>query len=252
MKRKIKIVLLIIGLLFITACDNPIDNFVKDVKKEINSGIKNTSEDKIKESINYISKHYDKKINKKFVYHTLLLNKLCDNSYLEDTNIGRLADASYEYMFRQSKGNKKELEESIEIVNENLDQEVTDFYNYYQRSVMVSAYLATAKTKLLVEVDENNFINSNKINKAIDYINNYYDNSFKNNEITDSICYYSMYLEKIGSKNKKNNNNIVKLGISMKKYLQEGKESQLIEVKKLIDEVSNNKEALIGELVSSN
>ena len=70
MRKKIYLVLLLLSLLFLTACSNPVDKFIKDVKKEVSNSIKNTSSKKIKESILYINDNYQKKIDKNFVYHT--------------------------------------------------------------------------------------------------------------------------------------------------------------------------------------
>ena len=176
---------------------------------------------------------------------------MCDNTYLENSKIQRLSQAAYEYMFRQSKGNTKELEESLAAVNEDLDNEVNTFYEAYQRSVLVTSYLSKAKTKLLVEAEEKGFVNINKINKALDYIRDYYDNGFKNNEVTEYICYYSLYLEKIGNKIGKNND-ITKLGKTVKKYMQEGRERSLKEIEDLLNKVNSNRDALIGELVNNN
>ena len=251
MRKKIYLVLLFLSLFFLTSFSNPVDKFIKDVKKEVSNSVKNTSSKKIKESIIYINDNYNKKIDKNFVYHTLLLEKLCDNAYLENSKIQRLSQAAYEYMFRQSKGNTKELEESLAAVNEDLDNEVNTFYEAYQRSALVTSYLSKAKTKLLVEAEEKGFVNINKINKALDYIRDYYDNGFKNNEVTEYICYYSLYLEKIGNKISKSND-ITKLGKAVKKYMQEGRERSLKEIEDLLNKVNSNRDALIGELVSNN
>ena len=250
MEKKYKIVILLLAVLLLVGCDNKIDSMIKNTKKDITSNIKSTSSKKVKESIEYIHDNYEKKINKEFVYHTMLLKKLCDNSYLNESKIKILSDAAYEYMFRQSKGNKKELEESLAAVYEDLDKEVEDFYNLYQRIVIVDGYLAKAKTELLVQAEEKDYITYDKINKAIGYIQDYYRETFKNNEVIERMSYYSMYLEKIGSKiNKKNS--IVSLGVTTRKYLQSGKDNRLEEINNLLDEINSNKEGLINELVSS-
>ncbi len=251
MSKKIKLLIIVLSMFFITACNNPVDKFVKDVKKEVTSSIKSTSKESVKESIKYIHDNYEKKISKKFVYHTLVLRKLCDNSYFADNKIKRLADASYEYMFRQSKGNKKELEDSLDEVYENLDDEVEEFYNLYQRLAIVEGYLAKAKTKLIIESEEKDFITNKKVVKAIDYTRDYYNEAFKNNEIIERLSYYSMYLETVGRK-VNNNNSVVKLGNEMKKYLQEGTESRIEKIEKLLEEIENNKDALIGEFIKNN
>ena len=249
MKKKFKILFLIIAMFFVVACDNKIDSLVKDTKKEVASNIENTSKEKIKESIQYIHDNYEKKISKKYVYHTILLKRLCDNSHLSESKIKRLADASYEYMFSQSVGNKKELKESINIVYDNLDKEIDNFYTIYQRLIVVEGYLAKAKTKLLVEADEKDFISNNNIVKAIDYIQDYYDNAFKNNEVIERLCYYSMYLEQVGNKVKKQNS-ITNLGKSMKKHMQSGEVKKTEDITKLLNDIKNNREALIGELMA--
>ena len=249
MNKKYMIVVLLVALVFLVGCENKVDSMIKNTKKDVTNSIKSTSKEKIKESIEYIHDNYEKKINKNFVYHTLLLKKLCDNTYLNDSKVKRLAEASYEYMFRQSKGNKKELEESLDKVYENLDDEVNNFYVLYQRLAVVEGYLTKAKTKLLIEAEEKGFITNSKIDKAIEYIQNYYDNAFKNNEVIERLSYYSMYLEKIGSKVKKDNN-IVKLGTAMKKYLQNGEDKKKEEISSLLIDIANNKEALIGELIA--
>lgn len=249
MKKKNKIILLLVVLMFLVGCNNKVDNFMKDVKKDVTSSIKNTSKGQISKSVKYIHDHYEKKIDKDFVYHTLLLKKLCDNSYMKESKMKRLAEAAYEYMFRQSKGNKKELEDSLSVVYDNLDEEVNEFYLLYKRLAVVEGYLAKAKTKLLVEEEEKDFISVNKINQAINYIRDYYDNAIKNNETIERLGYYSMYLERIGAKSKKEND-IVKLGKNMKKYLQDGDEKKLEEINDILKKIEESKEIFIGELIT--
>lgn len=242
-----KFLIIVLCMFFLTSCNNKIDNFVKDTKKEVTNSIKNTSKEKITKSIKYINDNYEKKIDKNFVYNTLLLKKLCDNTYLKDNKIKRVAEASYEYMFRQSKGNKKELKDSLDGLYKNFDDEVNNFYLMYQRLAIVDGYLAKAKTKLIIEAEEKDFISNKKINIAIDYIRDYYDNAFKNNEVIERLGYYSMYLEKIGDKTKIDNS-IISLGKTMKKYLQNGKDRDFEKVKELLDEVSNNRNSLVEEI----
>ena len=134
---------------------------------------------------------------------------------------------------------------------ENLDDEVEEFYNLYQRLAIVEGYLAKAKTKLIIESEEKDFITNKKVVKAIDYTRDYYNEAFKNNEIIERLSYYSMYLETVGRK-VNNNNSVVKLGNEMKKYLQEGTESRIEKIEKLLEEIENNKDVLIGEFIKSN
>ena len=250
MRRNGKVILLLIMVIILVGCNNKIDTFVKEVKKDVTSNIKNASKEKITKSVKYIHDNYEGKIGKEFVYHTMLLKKLCDNNYMKDSKMARLAEAAYEYMFRQSKGNKKELEESLDAVYDNLDEEVEVFYIMYKRMAVVDSYLAKAKTKLLVEEEEKDFVTSKKIIKAIEYIRDYYDDAFKNNEVIERLGYYSMYLERVGSKTKKDNV-ITELGTSMKKYLQKGEEKKLEEIKNKLAKIEENRDGLIEELVNS-
>ncbi len=251
LKRMINKSILVIMIVFnLVGCKNPVTGFLEEAKKEVGNSIESLSKDSVKKSINYIGKNYKKKISKKYVYHTVLLNRVCSNKYIKKQNICNMASAAYEYMLRQSKGNKKELEDSFNIVNKKLDKELDEFYEIYQRYVVVNGYLSKAKTKLLVERDETDFITTKKLEKAITYISNNYDNVFRNNEVTDNICYYSLYLENVGQKVKKNNK-IVELGKKTKKYLQELNEKDKEVIKKILEDIDSNKDNLMAQLLNN-
>ena len=251
MKKIIILLVLLISILLVPGCKK-IDNLIEDGQSKVNDYIKETkdiSKETITESVDYILKKFDKKINKEYIYHATLLNTISKNNFVKDCKITELASNAYNYILDKTEDNKDKLEDIVREVKKDKDKLIDDFYNKYKNYIESNAKLVASKTKLIVELREKDSINSKKINKAIDYILLHYKKPFANEEVLDKCIYYSMYLDTIGTK-KGIDNDVIKIGKNMKKYIQEQNDKYISKIDEIKDNVNTNKNTLVEEIIN--
>ncbi len=252
MKKIYKTTLIILISFVLIGCNNKIDNLITEGKEKVNKEIKKVdslSKNKIEESINYVIENYDKKVNKDLIYHITLLKTISNNNYVKTSKIKELADLADEYIIKKKEESKSKLSKTIKEIKDNKDNIIDDFYDNYKKYLEISTDFTKSKTKLIVEMETKESITIKKLNKSIDYIFNNYKYPLRNKETTEKTIYYSMYLDTIGTKYKIDND-IIKLGTNMKKYIQEQDNKYITEIESLKDKINSNREALINEILA--
>ena len=110
--------------------------------------------------------------------------------------------------------------------------------------VTLDRILSSNTKDVTSDLNDPNMISKDQIRKAIDYIEMYYQEPYKNDEVIDKITYYSLYLSGLTNKQ----NNITNLGIATLNYLQSLKEDDKKEIEKYLSSIKDNKEEQISSL----
>lgn len=244
MKKRLYI-LLIFSLLFITACTSK-EEIKEEISNKVNttiSDITNISEENIKESYLYITENYlnykDKEVYKELQYHIKYLQSL--GTYSKDNELTHFANNTSTYIEKPNKTNKQEVTKNINKISGNEENIIKEIYNNYLKLKVVKTIIEEQTPIVEGDVNDKNMTTISNITKAFDYINNHYQNPFKNDEILEKTIYYSIYLNKLGS----SKNDITKLGQSMIKYLSTLDENEKDEVVKILSSINKNQDSKI-------
>lgn len=244
MKKRL-IILLVISLLFITACTNK-EEIKKEATNKVNTtiaDITNISEETIKESYLYIIENYqnhkDKEVYEKLQYHIKYLQSL--GTYSKDNELTILSNNISTYIEKSNKTNKQKVTKSINKISGNEETIIKEIYNNYLKLKVVKTIIEEQTPIAQGDVNDKNMTTITNITKAFEYINKHSQNPFKNDEVLEKTIYYSIYLSKLGS----SENDITKLGQSMIKYLSTLDESEKDEVIKLLSSITKNQDSKI-------
>lgn len=251
MKKVIPIIIIVL-ILLIAILSNNIQNLdsIYEEQKEIvikdTKDLSNITEKQIKNSIEEIKNNYldikDQEILKKVIYNVTYLEFLTDKT--NDKKISELVDYTKEYINTKSKESKEQLSNYLKEISEELDKLTKELYINYNTMVTLDRILSSNTKDVTSDLNDPNMISKDQIRKAIDYIEMYYQEPYKNDEVIDKITYYSLYLSGLTNKQ----NNITNLGIATLNYLQSLKEDDKKEIEKYLSSIKDNKEEQISSL----
>lgn len=248
-----KIIILAIMLLLISGCGVKNEKVYKKAESNIVNKLKDTenvTEKEIEKAIKYIENNYEK-IKKddnnyqEFLEYAIYLEKVGNNA---DSEIADLGKTAKEYMNNFKSKNKKEIGTLLEKINKNREEKVKDFYNTYHKNVTIKKELEKAHKKIEKEAKEVNFASEEKINKALEYIIDNYENPLKNSEVSEKFAYYLEYIDEVGERINSQDQKVVEIVRKIKKNILNSKTDE--EIKQGIEEISKQKDEYIKNLVS--
>jgi len=219
MKNK-KIIFLILIIFLLTSCySKKIDTIYDEQTSLVETNLQditNISKDEIVKSINYIKNNYtnlnDSDRKEKLIYYVTYLEYLTKNV---DTDLKELVSLTKNYISSNTSSNKTKLSSYLNKIEDNIDYLSTDLYTKYQTTIILNDIIDEQTTLVNADLNDSNMISESRINKAINYIDTYYENPYKNNEVIEHIVYYSLYLSNLT----KSSNNITNLGTKTLTYI---------------------------------
>ena len=252
MKKKLIIITILLFLL--VGCGKNIEKIEskaeRDVKNEL-LNVENINNDKIKESLEYISKHIEdmRKTNGNYgaLYkHVYKINTICEkNTTLKDNKVCQVGKLSLSYINNHK---KKDLEEIRSLLKEiDNSNEINSLLDTYHSTVSYKSNLESVQEKLLKESKTEGFITKEKITKAADYILANYSKPFANSEVLYKMTYYTEYLSKVGAMKKENE--LITFSNLVKKYMTTLSEKDKQNIESKINNIESKKEQLIKALL---
>lgn len=237
MKKRLFILFIII-LFILTGCNKKTEIKEKATKQVTTtiSDITNISNEEIKTSYLYIKENYnkykDEKVYEKLLYHIKYLQEL--GKYNKDNDLTILANRTSIYIDKPNKKNKQAVIKSLSIIEGDEEELIKEIYNNYLKQKVVKDTIKEQTIIASADANDKNMLTKENINKAINYLNNHYQNPYKNDEILEKTIYYSIYLNMIG----KENNDITQLGKNMINYLSTSDKEAKDNVVQLINKIT--------------
>lgn len=246
-----KIIIIILCLFIITACQNSNEIIIKEQETKIIEKLKeveNINEQEITNSINYINDNIDNSKQKEVIenlsYHALYLSKIGNKTDKNKDNlITNLGDLTIKYLNNNKKETKKEIKEILENINKNQSNYVEEFYNNYHINFTINNNLSKIEKEIIAEINTIG-VEKNIINTSINYIIENYDNPLQNTEVIEKIIYYSVYLKTVGQKLP--DNEITLLGTTTYEYLNTLDNNKKIKILEYINIIKTSKEEKIN------
>ncbi len=252
MKKKIIIITILLFLL--VGCGKNVEKIEskaeRDVKNEL-LNVENISNEKIKESLDYISKYIEdmRKTNGNYgaLYkHVYKINTICEkNSSLKTNKVCQVGKLSTTYIDNRKKKDLEEIRSLLkEIENSN---EINSLLDIYHSTVSYKSNLEEVQKKILNESKTEGFITKEQITKAADYILANYSKPFSNSEVLYKMTYYTEYLSKVGSMKKENE--LIIFSNLVKKYMTTLDERDKQNIESKVNGIEGKKEQLIKDLL---
>lgn len=252
MKKKLIIITILLFLL--VGCGKNTEKIEskaeRDAKNEL-LNVENINSEKIKESLDYISKYIEdmRKTNGNYgaLYkHVYKINTICEkNSSLKDNKVCQVGKLSLSYVDNRKKKDLEEIRSLLkEIENSN---EINSLLDIYHSTVSYKSNLEEVQKKILNESKTEGFITKEKITKATDFILANYNKPFANSEVLYKMTYYTEYLSKVGTMKKENE--LIIFSNLVKKYMTTLTEKDKQNIESKIHNIESKKEQLIKDLL---
>lgn len=248
MRSKLKYIIIILLLIFLTGCTK-IDDIINDEENSVKEAIKNTdniTEDNIKDSYNYIVNNLNNVNNKEVLKNIIYNNKYIEllTKDIEDNELYEFSLNVNNYIIKRTKDNKKKITSMIEEINDNLDLIVNNIYDNYYHNTLVDKINSDIEDKVLGDVNDPKMVNKDNISKALKYINIHLDNIYENEETLEKTVYYSSFLYRLS---KDTNTLIEEISSKTVEYVKSNNPNTYQIIKTDLKRIDDNK---IEELIS--
>ena len=237
MKRIKYVAIILFVLLIITGCTN-YNKIIEEQNNKASETIKdlnNIKKEKIKESYNYIVDNIDNikdiEVYTKIVYNNEYLKLILDSN--KENVLYDFTNRVNDYVLKSNSKNKKKLQNTIDGINNNLDEAIEIAYNNYYHEIVVNNIIKRQESQAIADTNDKNMKNTKQVEKALNYINIHIDNPYENEEILENIIYYSLYLKNLFE----DQNDITKIGTNTINYLKELSSNTKQEIKRSITKI---------------
>jgi hypothetical protein len=245
--KKRTLILLALCLLLLTACTEKKDQIKEQTITKVNekiSDITNISENQIKKSYTYIKDNYtkfkDKKIYEELIYHIKYIQAV---GKYTNNDLTTLANKTLIYIEKDSKKNQIEVKKYLSKIEGQEEKLIKQIYNNYIQLKVVKTIISKQTPIATGDANDKNMTTPENINKAIDYLNKYVQNPFKNDEVLEKTIYYSLYLKVLGPKD----NDITKLGEHIIKYISNFDKEEKDKALQLLTQITKNQSNKVNE-----